>query len=182
MVRLGLVLTLLATPVLADCFDFATPNVVHFNAGPDVVIRSATARDITYSTQMPDGAQATTTLRFGLFPIARTDHGVTLRYDWQSDLPNPRKMTAGSPVTLDADVSVEHATRQHFQMVVQLLRDDVITLNDCPYKVRVIATTERLNGQITGQRTEWLSPDLMIPLRSDVIKPSPATILVTGLE
>ena len=172
----------MATPLLADCFDFATPNVVHFNAGPDVVIRSATARDITFSAQMPDGAQATTSLRYGLFPIARTDHGVTLRYDWKSDLPNPRKMTAGPPVTLDADVSVEHATRQHFQMALQVLRDAVITLDACPYQVRVIAITERLNGQITWQRTEWLAPDLMIPLRSDVVKPAPLTIFVTRLE
>ena len=182
MVRLTCLLALLAAPAMADCFAFGVPNIVRFDQGGDVRILSSTARDITFSTTTPDGTPVTTTLRFGLFPIARTDHGVTLRYDWQSDLPNPRKMTAGSPVTLDADVSVEHAARQHFQMAVQLLRDAVITLDDCPYKVRVIATTERLNGQITGQRTEWLEPDLMFPLRSNVVKPAPATILVTGLE
>ena len=183
MVRLSFALTLLAAPALADCYDLGIPHIVHFDHGGDARILSSTARDITFSSPTPDRSPVVTTLRYGLYPMTRADHGVTFRYEWQSDLPDPRKLALGPSLVLDADLSVEHATRLHFQIEIKVLRDDILTLNACPYKVRLIALTDRLNGQITEQMTQWFAPDLMFSLRTDRLIPPPAmTLGAIGLE
>ena len=183
MVRLVFAFALLAAPAMADCFGPPIPQVVHFNTGGDATILSSTARDITYAIALPDGTPGTSTLRYGLYPMANANHGVTYHYDWQGDLPNPRNLTPGQRLSLDADLTVEHATTQNFLMDIEVLRDEVIKLDHCPYKVRVIAVTHRLNGQIIGQMTQWLAPDLMFVLRTDVVKPAPAmTFRATALE
>ena len=182
MVRLTLVALLMTGSAHAACFGPNPPKLVHFDSGRTVEILSHTAQDVTFRLSLPDGASSVSTARFGIFPMTTASHGTAIRYTWLSDFADPRLQPLGKTLAYDADETVEHAHRSRFQTEITRLRDEVIALGDCTYRVHVITRTDTHNGKRMATVTLWLT-DMMFPLRTEVtLDGKRVAFVATGME
>ena len=183
MVRLTLLLAMLAGPAAAKCFGPPFPSLVHYPGGRVVENLSHTAQDLTYRSTLPDGEKAVTTVRNGLFNMATSSHGTTISFAWIAPLPALTDLAPGFHQSFQADMTVEYATRSFYKVDVNVLRAEVVMVQDCDYPVLVVRRIDTLDGKLRGDMTMWLSTGLRFPLRAEAqVEGKTLTFAVESME
>ena len=170
-------LALLAMPAMAECYS-GKPQQLTFNNGRVITIIQRHGDDLTY-TQPYEGFQDTVNkAHLMLFPKTARAGARSTEYRWTSALPKLSQMVPGYHFDVKGTMKSASGESLPYRSAGDVLRQDVVTVGDCPYDVMVVNSTTYLDGQPIITSTDYLSPALGVVLRSETVPISAGTQII----
>jgi hypothetical protein len=160
-------LTLAAMPVAAECF-VGQPAQVTYSDGRVITIIQRHGNDMTYTEPYEGYQDAVSKTHLMLFPKTSRRGARATEFRWSSSLPKLKQMVPGYHFDLKATMKSGDGKALPYRSEGDVLGLDVVKVGDCSYDVLAIKTTSYLDNQAISVSTDYLSPDLMVVLRSDV--------------
>lgn len=160
---LGLTMvSLLAMPgaVEALCMDGVEaplPTKVTFDRGDIVEVLQRDAYGMRYTSSDSDtGRVIQTRVEAGVFVTGTVSDGKWIVFDWSTPLPSMQDLVVGA--SFDATAAVTYLDRDpsEFRVVAEVLREDVVRLDDCSYPVLVIDVQNFDTGKHISTVTKYL--------------------------
>ena len=102
-------------------------------------------------------------------------------YRWTSTLPKLGQMVPGYHFDVKGTMKSGAGAALPYRSEGDVLRQDVVTVGDCPYDVMVVKSTAYLDGQPIIASTDYLSPALGVVLRSEAVPISAGTQIVQSV-
>ena len=157
----------LAMPAAAECFA-GKPGRVTYADGRVITIIQRHGDDLTYTEPYEGYQDSVSKTHMMLFPKTSRYGARATEFRWTSPLPKLKQMVPGYHFDIKGTMKSGDGKALPYRSEGDVLGQDVVTIGDCSYDVRVVKTTTYLDGQVISVATDDLSPDLGIVLRSDV--------------
>ncbi|MCF1707293.1 hypothetical protein L0V05_00545 [Tabrizicola sp. J26] len=131
--------------LLAKCIDTEAGQVPHRIVYRDGTVQTNERVDglrFHYSVFTSNGQSLTAVTHLGLFPIENTwDEGrKTNRYVWDSELPSREALRVGTVVRRTGHMVHPDNSETPVEMVVAILRESVVEVDGCRYRVFKVRT------------------------------------------
>ena len=166
---------LAAMPVAAECF-VGQPSKLTYSDGRVITIIQRHGSDVTYTEPYEGYQDAVSKTHLMLFPKTSRRGARATEFRWSSTLPKLKDMVPGYHFELNATMKSGDGAALPYRSEGDVLGQDVVKVGDCSYDVLAIKTTSYLEDQAISAATDYLSPDLMVVLRSD------STVMGTGKQ
>lgn len=168
-----MVLALLATPAVAQegCFD-GMPRRVSYSDGRVITIIQRHGNDLTYTTPDDGFQDAVTKTHLMLFPKQGRQGARSSEYRWSSRLPGINKMVPGFQFDLKGTMKSGGGAALPYRNEGQVLGVEEVKVGKCSYPALAIKVNTWLDDQLILTGTTWLSADMMVILKSEVVPTS----------
>ena len=176
---------LLAMPAAAqECFA-GKPAKLTYSDGRVITIIQRHGDDLTY-TEPQDGFQdSVSKTHMMLFAKTSRRGARATEFRWTSKLPSLGQMVPGYHFDLKGTMKSGDGKALPYRNEGDVLAQNVVQIGTCNYDVIVVKTATYLDNQVISVATDYLSPDLMVVLRSDIAVMSAGTEIsraVVGIE
>jgi hypothetical protein len=158
---------LAAMPVAAECF-VGEPTKVTYSDGRVITIIQRHGDDLTYTEPYEGYQDAVSKTHLMLFPKTSRRGARATEFRWSSTLPKLKQMVPGYHFDLKATMKSGDGKALPYRVEGDVLGQEVVKVGDCSYDVLAIESATYLDDQAISVATDYLSPDLMVVLRSDV--------------
>ena len=167
--KASIILLLLALPAAAqECFA-GKPQQLTYDNGKVATIIQRHGDDLTY-TQPYEGFQDTVTkTHLMLFPKTSRAWARATEYRWTSKLPKLSQLVPGYHFDLKGTMQSGGGSAKPYRSAGDVLAPQVIKVGGCPYEVMVVKSTTYLGGAAIATSTDYLSAELGVVLRSEII-------------
>ena len=163
------VLAFLACPVQAqECFT-GEPRQVTYDTGRVITIIQRHGDDVTYTTPYEGFQDAVTKTQLMLFPKQGRAGARSTEYRWSSRLPKMRDLVPGFRFDITGTMKSGDGAALPYRILGEVLREEVVMVGACSYPTLVIADETYLNDEIVRTATQYLSPEMRIILKSEVL-------------
>lgn len=165
----GLVVACLALPAGAqECFA-GKPGKVSFDDGRVITIIQRHGDDLTYTEPYEGFQDIVRKTHLMLFLKTARAGARATEYRWTTRLPKLSQMVPGYHFDLKGTMKSGDGNALPYRRTGDVLGQEVIKVGDCPYEVVKIQTETFMDDQFMDVSTDYLSPDLMIVLRSEIV-------------
>ena len=175
----------LAMPVAAaECFA-GKPSKVTYDDGRVITIIQRHGDDITYTEPYGGFQDSVIKTHMMLFPKASRRGARVTDFRWTSSLPKAKSMVPGYHFNIKGTMKSGDGKPVPYRNEGDVLAQEVVMVGACSYDVVVVKTASYLDEQVISTATEYLSPDMMVVLRSDISLISAGTQVrraVTAIE
>jgi hypothetical protein len=162
-------LTLMAAPAAAqECFS-GLPTRVTFNDGRVQTIIQRHGADVTYTTPYEGFQDSVLKTQMMLFPKQGRAGARSTEYRWTSRLPKLRDMVPGYQFDIKGTMKSGDGSAIPYRNVGEVLRIEDVNVGACVYSTLVIKVETYLNDQVEIIATDYLSPDLVVILKSEIL-------------
>jgi hypothetical protein len=162
-----LALALLALPAqVEECFS-GRPAQVRYDDGHTITIIQRHGDDVTFTQPYAGGNDAVQKTHLMLFPKQARFGARGVEHRWTSRLPKLRDLTPGYRFDLKGTMKSGDSAAIEYRNEGQVLGQEDVKMGACVFPALVIAVNTYLNGELAITSTEYLSPDMLIILRSD---------------
>ena len=162
-------LALMAQPVQAEeCFS-GKPTKVGYSDGRVITIIQRHGDDLTYTTPYEGFQDSVLKTHLMLFPKQGRAGARSTDYRWTSRLPKLRDLVPGYQFDLEGTMKSGDGEALAYRKSGEVLREDVVKVGSCSYPALVIAVDTYLSDQVIMTSTEYLSPDMMVILKSETV-------------
>ena len=159
---------LLAMPVAAqECFA-GKPTKVTYDDGRVITIIQRHGDDVTYTEPYGGFQDSVIKTHMMLFPKASRRGARVTDFRWTTGLPKLKAMVPGYHFNIKGTMKSGDGKPVPYRNEGEVLAQDVVKIGTCNYDVVVVKTASYLDEQVISVATEYLSPDMMIVMRSDI--------------
>lgn len=166
MTGLAAVGVLMALPAMAECFT-GKPQKVSYDDGRVITIIQRHGDDLTYTEPYEGFQDSVAKTHLMLFPKTSRRGARATEIRWESRLPKLSQMVPGYHFDIKGKMTSGEGEALPYRNEGDVLGAGVIKVGDCPYDVVVVKTTTSLDGNPIIVSTDYLSPDLLVVLRSE---------------
>ena len=167
--RFLVAMMMLGLPVQAqECFS-GLPKHVTYSDGHAITIIQRAGDDLTYATPYAGDHDAVLESQMMLFPKHERFAGRSVEHQWSGRLPKASALKPGYHFDLKAMMKSGTGAAVPYQSEGDVLRSEVVMLGKCSYDAVVIAMNTYINGDLAITATAYLSLDMLVLLRSDVV-------------
>lgn len=167
--RLLMVLAVLALPAQAEeCFS-GRPAQVRYDDGHTITIIQRHGDDVTFTEPYAGGNDAVRKTHLMLFPKQARFGARGVEHRWTSRLPKLGDLVPGYRFDLTGTMKSGDTPAIGYRSEGQVLGQEEIKIDACVYPALVIAINTYMDGELAITATDYLSPDMMIILRSEAV-------------
>ena len=167
---------LLAMPAGAACF-VGKPGKVSFDDGRVITIIQRHGDDLTYTEPYEGFQDIVRKTHLMLFPKAARRGARATEFRWTSRLPKLDQLVPGYHFNLKGAMKSGDGKAVPYRNEGDVLAREVVQIGACSYEVLVVKTTAYLNEQVVSVATDYLSPQMLVLLRSDISLVSAGTTI-----
>jgi hypothetical protein len=179
------ILALVALPAQAeDCFS-GSPRKVTYDNGQVITIIQRHGDDLTYTSPSEGNQDIVRKTHLMLFPKQSRAGARSSEHRWTSRLPRLRDLVPGYAFDIKGKMKSGEGEPVPYRNAGEVLREDVVMIGQCSYPALVITVDTYLGEELILKATDYLSPDMLILLKSEVLPISAArmkTSTVVAIE
>ena len=165
--RILVALALVALPAQAEECFVGVPNRVSYDDGHVVTIIQRHGDDLTYTTPYEGFQDQVHKTHLMLFPKQARFGARASENRWTSRLPKLDDLVPGYHFDIKGTMKSGDAAAIPYRSEGEVVGADEVKLGGCGYAVLVITVNTYLNDALAITATEYLSPDMMVLLRSE---------------
>lgn len=171
---------LMAAPVQAqECFT-GEPRQVSYDDGRTITIIQRHGDDVTYTTPYEGFQDRVTKTQLMLFPKQGRAGARSTEFRWSSRLPKLRDLVPGFQFDIKGTMKSGDGDALPYRITGEVLREEVVKVGGCDYPTLVIADESYLNDELISTATSYLSPDMRVLLKSEVLPISAGQMITSA--
>lgn len=163
----GLTGLLLAMPAGAACFE-GKPGKVTYDNGREITIIQRHGSDLTYTQPYAGYQDSVNKTHLMLFPKTARRGARATEFRWTTRLPKLDQLVPFYHFNLKGTMTSGDGKAVPYRNEGDVLAREVVQIGACSYDVLVVKTTAYLNEQVISVATDYLSPQMLVLLRSDI--------------
>lgn len=172
-------LALMALPVQAEeCFT-GRPTQITYASGKVWTIIQRHGDDVTYTVPYEGFQDSVHKTHLMLFAKQSRQGARSSEVRWNSRLPDMEDMQPGFHFDLKGMMKSGDGKALPYRVTGDVKGTAAFGVGACTYEVRVIALATFLNDQPLATATYYLNPEMVVPLRSEVVVIAAGTQVVT---
>ena len=159
---------MLAMPVAAqECFA-GKPTKVTYDDGRVITIIQRHGDDITYTEPYEGFQDSVIKTHMMLIPKASRRGARVTDFRWTSSLPKLKAMVPGYHFNIKGMMKSGDGKPVPYRNEGDVVSQGVVKVGACSYDVVVITTSSFLDEQLISVATDYLSPDMMVVMKSEI--------------
>lgn len=167
--RFLVVTLMLALPAQAqECFS-GKPKHVTYSDGHAITIIQRYGDDLTYAMPYAGDHDAVLESQMMLFPKHERFAGRSVEHVWPGRLPKSSVLKPGYHFDIKGTMKSGGGKAVPYRNEGDVLRSEVVMVGKCSYDAVVISMNTYINGDLAITATDYLSLDMLVLLRSDVV-------------
>lgn len=170
--RFLVILALFALPAQAEECFVGTPRQIAYDTGRVETIIQHHGDDVTYTVPQDGFQDSVFKMHLMLFPKQSRQGARSSEVRWTSHLPGMRDMVPGYHFDLKGQMKSGDGKPLPYRVAGDVAGTDTVMVGKCPYEARVITLATFLNDQPLVTATYYLSAEMMVVLRSQVVSAS----------
>ena len=170
-------LALLALPAQAEeCFS-GRPQKISYDDGRVLTIIQRHGDDLTYTTPYEGFQDAVTKTHLMLIPKQGRAGARSTEFRWSSRLPRLKDLVPGFRFDIKGTMKSGTGPAIPYRNVGEVLGVEEVKVGACSYPTLVVKIEVYLEGQVEIVSTDYLSPDLLVVLKSEVLPVAAARMI-----